>query len=196
MYGYTEIQKKIQDKYDEIAALRKEQVAIAKSEGLCEVENYSFKDKNGNVVTLREMFQDHNELIVIHNMGKSCPYCTLWADGLSSSTPHIHNRCGFALVSPNDYSTMSDFAANRDWKFPYYSGAETSFISYMGFSHQTEDGKTRYTPGFTTFLKKEDKIYRVACDLFGPGDLFSPIWPMMDMLHHSDKEWHPKFRYE
>jgi hypothetical protein len=47
MYGHTEIQKKIQDKYDEIAALRKEQVAIAKSEGLSEVENYSFKEKNG-----------------------------------------------------------------------------------------------------------------------------------------------------
>jgi predicted dithiol-disulfide oxidoreductase (DUF899 family) len=195
MYGHTEIQKKIQDKYDEIAVLRKEQVALSKSEGLREVENYFFKDKDGQSVSLLDLFQHHDELIVIHNMGKSCPYCTLWADGLSSSTPHLLNRCGFALVSPDDYQTMAEFTSNRDWKFPYYSGAESSFISDMGFSHQTEDGKTRYTPGFTTFLKKEDKIYRVACDLFGPGDFYSPIWPMMDMLHHSDKEWHPKVRY-
>jgi|LakMenE18May11ns_1017448.scaffolds.fasta_scaffold9593243_2 predicted dithiol-disulfide oxidoreductase (DUF899 family) len=196
MYGHTEIQKKIQDKYDELTALRKEQVALSKSEGLKEVENYSFRDKDGGLITLFDMFQHHDELIVVHNMGKSCPYCTLWADGLSSSTPHIQNRCGFALVSPNDYQTMSEFAANRDWKFPYYSGAETNFISDMGFSFQTEDGKTRYTPGYTTFVKKEDKIYRVACDLFGPGDFYSPIWPMMDMLHNSDKEWHPRVNYE
>jgi predicted dithiol-disulfide oxidoreductase (DUF899 family) len=195
MYGHTEIQKKIQDKYDEIAILRKEQVALSKSEGLREVENYIFKGKDGQSVSLLDLFQHHDELIVIHNMGKSCPYCTLWADGLSSSTPHLLNRCGFALVSPNDYQTMAEFASNRDWKFPYYSGAETSFISDMGFSLQTEDGKTRYTPGFTTFLKRENKIYRVACDLFGPGDFYSPIWPMMDMLHHADKEWHPKVSY-
>lgn len=195
MYGHTEIQKRIQDKYDEIAALRKEQVAIAKSEGLREVENYSFKDKDGNTVTLREMFQGHDELIVIHNMGKSCPYCTLWADGLSSSTLHIQNRCSFALVSPNDFQTMCEFVAKRDWKFPCYSGSESNFIADMGFAHKTDDGKVRFTPGFTTFLMQQDKIYRVACDLFGPGDMFSPIWPMMDMLYHSDKEWYPKFSY-
>ena len=65
----------------------------------------------------------------------------------------------------------------------------------MGFSTINEDGKTSYWPGFTTLLKKDGKIYRVACDTFGPGDSFSPIWGMIDMLHHSDKEWHPKFTY-
>jgi hypothetical protein len=65
----------------------------------------------------------------------------------------------------------------------------------MGFSLQTEDGKTRYTPGFTSFLKKDNKIFRVACDLFGPGDFYSPIWHMMDMLYYEEKVWSPKFGY-
>jgi predicted dithiol-disulfide oxidoreductase (DUF899 family) len=195
MSGHTAILKKIQDKYNEIAALRKEQIAISKSEGLKEVENYSIRDKEGNTVSLSDIFLHHDELIVIHNMGKSCVYCTLWADGLSSSTPHFLDRCGFALVSPNDYQTMAAFASSRDWKFPYYSGAETSFITDMGFSLQTEDGKTRYTPGFTSFLKKDNKIFRVACDLFGPGDFYSPIWHMMDMLYYEEKVWSPKFGY-
>jgi hypothetical protein len=74
---------------------------------------------------------------------------------------------------------------------------ERKLVSYQIWDFRTKQRmvRLRYTPGFTTFLKKEDKIYRVACDLFGPGDLFSPIWPMMDMLHHSDKEWHPKVSY-
>ncbi len=89
---------------------------------------------------------------------------------------------------------MRTFAKDRNWQFPYYSSSENTFTYDMGFSKVNTEGKISYYPGFTTFLKKEDKIYRVACDTFGPGDFFSPIWPMLDMLH-SDKEWHPKFNY-
>ena len=187
--------KLLEEKFNQIAALRKEIVEIAKSEGLREVENYIFKDKHGEDASLSDLFESHDELIVIHNMGKSCPYCTLWADGLSSATPHFQNQCGFALVSPNDYKTMSEFATPRDWKFPYYSAADTSFISDMGFVKE-HNGKMGYWPGFTTFLKKEGKIYRVACDYFGPGDFYAPIWHFKDMLFHSDREWQPKFSYE
>lgn len=190
----TEVQHKIEEKFKQITQLRKEIVELSKSEGLREVDNYLFKDKDGNEVSLLSLFGTHDELIIIHNMGKSCPYCTLWADGLSSSTPHIMNRAGFALTSPNDYITMRDFAANRNWQFPYLSASEGSFIQDMGFVVE-KDGKKSYWPGFTTFLKKEEKIYRVASDYFGPGDFYSPIWHMMDRLHHSEKEWHPKFSY-
>jgi hypothetical protein len=44
-------------------------------------------------------------------------------------------------------------------------------------------------------LKKDNKIFRVACDLFGPGDFYSPIWHMMDMLYYEEKVWSPKFGY-
>lgn len=195
MYGNTPIQKQIEAKYHEIAELRKQQIAIAKSEGLREVENYLFMDKDGNEVSLSQLFGDKDELILIHNMGKSCPYCTLWADGLSSSTPHILNRCAFALISPNDWQTMRDFAATRNWMFSCLSAFDTTFIGDMGYSVISEDGKTRYIPGYTTFVKKDARTYRVASDLFGPGDFYSPIWGMLEMLYHSDREWHPKFNY-
>ena len=65
----------------------------------------------------------------------------------------------------------------------------------MGFAAKTEEDITRYTPGLTTFVKKDEKIYRVACDLFGPEDFYSPIWPMRDMLYHADREWQPRISY-
>jgi predicted dithiol-disulfide oxidoreductase (DUF899 family) len=181
--------------YKQIAELRTRQIELAKAHGLEEVQNYVFKDQDGKEVHIHDLFDGKEELILIHNMGKSCPYCTLWADGLSSSTPHIQNRCAFALTTPNDYVTMREFAAGRDWKFPYYSAAGSTFTEDMGFSFLDENDKQRYWPGFTSFLKREDKVYRVACDTFGPGDFYSPVWGMIDMLHHSEKEWNPKFNY-
>lgn len=194
MYRNPTIDQQIKEKYKEIAELKKQQVALAKSAGLQEVANYSFKNKDGQEVTLEQLFGDKDELIIIHNMGKSCPYCTLWADGLSSVTPHIESRSGFALISPNDWETMRDFAAPRQWQFSYLSAADSSFIDDMGF-RQEYNGKMSYMPGFTTFLKQDGKIYRVAYDYFGPSDFYAPIWHFIDMLHHSDREWHPKFSY-
>ncbi len=195
MNSTSDIKTKLEEKYHAISLLRKEIIALSKSEGLREVENYLFKYKDGIESSLLDFFGIHDELIVIHNMGKNCPYCTLWADGLSSSTPHIQNRCGFVLTSPNDYETMHEFAKDRDWKFPYFSSAENSFTADMGFSNTNEEGRVFYQPGFTSFIKKEGKIYRVASDTFGPGDVYSPIWHMIDMLHESEKEWRPKFKY-
>jgi predicted dithiol-disulfide oxidoreductase (DUF899 family) len=193
MNKYRQVVQEVDEIYKQIAELRKKQIEVAKGNGLEEVQDYVFKDTEGKEIRLMDLFGEQEELIVIHNMGKSCPYCTLWADGFSSSTPHIQDRCAFALTSPNDYETMRDFAKDRDWKFSYYSAFESSFTEDMGFSFVDENEKKRFWPGFTSFLKKDNKVYRVACDTFGPGDFFSPIWGMIDMLHHSEKEWHPKF---
>lgn len=195
MNKYREIVQQLDEKYKEIAKLRKQQIELSKSQGLDEVQNYIFKDRDGKEISILELFGNKEELIVVHNMGKSCPYCTLWADGFSSSHAHFQDRFAFALTTPNDYETMREFAKDREWKFPYYSASDSNFIEDMGFTFIGENEKRRYWPGFTSFLRKDDKVYRVACDTFGPGDFYSPIWGMIDMLHHSDKEWHPKFSY-
>ena len=57
-----------------------------------EVRNYSFKTLNGPV-TLLDLFGQQDTLLVIHNMGQGCRYCTLWADGLNGSTSSVWT-CG------------------------------------------------------------------------------------------------------
>lgn len=188
---YQDIQSQIEAKYEEIAVLRKQQIEISKSHGLEEVQNYSFTNTEGIVVSLLDLFGSHDELILIHNMGKNCPYCTLWADGFIGMYRHITTRCAFALVSPNTYQEVAAFSASRNWTFPCLSANENTFSIDMGFQTISAEGKSSFMPGFTTFLKKEGKIFRVACDTFGPGDFYSPIWYFMEMLHYADKPWRP-----
>ena len=54
-----------------------------------EVPDYTFSTQNGET-TLLECFGGHDRLLVIHNMGQGCRYCTLWAElVLANDSPHF-----------------------------------------------------------------------------------------------------------
>ena len=152
-----------------------------------EVQDYVLKDREGNDVKLSEMFGDKNNLIVVHNMGKSCSYCTLWADGFSGVSYFIERKTAFALVSPDPPDVQKAFSAERGWKFKMYSGQGSGFIKDMGYV--TDQGS--YWPGASVFHKDADgKIRRVTKTYFGPGDDFCSAWHFFDMLpkNGEDKE--------
>ena len=67
----------------------------------------------GETVSLLELFRDKDDLLVIHNMGRSCVYCTMWADGLVSSLPHIEDRTAVVVVSPDPADMQREFAESR-----------------------------------------------------------------------------------
>ena len=52
-------------------------------------------------VRLSELFGDKENLILIHNMGRSCSSCTMWADGVNGVYDHLASRAAFALPSRN-----------------------------------------------------------------------------------------------
>src|SRR5438552_8218564 len=74
---------------------------LAKHAKMDEVQDYNLKDKDNSDITLSQMFGNKNDLIIIHNMGRSCGYCTMWADGFNGSYKHIEKKSAFALVSPD-----------------------------------------------------------------------------------------------
>jgi len=43
-------------------------------------------------VALSSLFGDHRDIIVVHNMGQSCRYCTMWADRFNGLYPYLANR--------------------------------------------------------------------------------------------------------
>jgi len=47
-----------------------------------EIRNYQFETLNGKT-DLSSLLADKKLLLVIHNMGQACRYCTLWADGFN-----------------------------------------------------------------------------------------------------------------
>src|SRR4029434_1336480 len=105
--------KKDTDYSRQIAALReKMRAAQAKIEPE-EVKDYAFGRSGGDSVKLSELFGDKDTLFVVHNMGASCPYCTLWADGFNGVFDHLRNRAAFVLASPDPPQRQQKFAQGR-----------------------------------------------------------------------------------
>lgn len=152
--------------------------------------DYTFKAADGDV-TLSKLFGRHAELIMIHNMGASCPYCTLWADGYNGLYGHLADRASFVVSSPDKPTAQKAFANKRGWRFPLVSHAGTSFADDMGYRSKSGG----YTPGISVFRQKGGKIVRVLDTPEGPGDDFCALWHLFDLLPGGPGDWRPKFRY-
>ncbi|MSR29677.1 MAG: DUF899 domain-containing protein [Phycisphaerales bacterium] len=166
------------------------------------VEDYEFRDSNGATVRLSELFGDHDDLVVIHNMGESCQYCALWADGLSAFAPHIARRAALVLASPNSPASLMNQINKRGWKFRVISDAGTRFARDMGFEGQSVSHSTTRLPGVSAFHRERDatlagfgRIHRVGAAQFGPGDEFCAIWPIFDLITGGVGGWVPVAPY-
>lgn len=155
-----------------------------------EVADYEFRTPDGSV-TLSALFGNQSDLMVVHNMGKSCPACTLWADGYNGVHHHVVTRTAFAVSSPDAPDVQQQFAASRGWKFPMVSHRDTTFAADMGY--RTESGKWR--PGVSVFKLSGKKILRVSDAVWSPGDDFCTVWHFFDMLADGAAGWTPKFSY-
>lgn len=181
---------------EEIASLEreieslKERLARARHAAAREIVENQLLLTLGGPVALLDLFTDRTELWVVHNMGKSCPYCTLWADGLNGQLLHLENRAAIVLISPDPPEVQREFATSRNWGFAMASDQDKAFTTAMGFWTDKEG----WWPGVSGFQREGDAIYRTGKAIFGPGDEFCPIWPMMDLLG-GDKGWEPEVAY-
>jgi len=156
------------------------------------IVDYAFALASGGTTTLSSLFAGKRDLLIIHNMGRKCPYCTLWADGLNGIRRHLENRAGLALCSPDSPAVQKDFAALRAWGFRMVSPLGNSFIKDMGF--EGADGDVG--PGVSAFRLGDDgAITRVGSAGFGPGDNFCAAWHLFDLLRDGSNGWEPKYAY-
>ena len=154
------------------------------------VRDYKLRSTSGEV-PLSELFGNQHDLIVVHNMGQACRYCTMWADGFNGLYPHLSSRAAFAVVSPDPPEWQRAFAESRGWRFPILSGEGSTFIKDMGFKE--EDG---YMPGVSTFVREESgEIFRVAQPPFGSFDPFCSTWHFFSLLAEGIKDWEPQYKY-
>jgi predicted dithiol-disulfide oxidoreductase (DUF899 family) len=158
-----------------------------------EIRDYQLLDSEGREATLSSLFGDRSSLILVHNMGRDCPHCTMWADGFAGLLPHLKSRAAFALTSPDKPEAQKEFVQLRGWTFPVYSTQGTSFVDDMGFDDEAEG----LMPGVSVFTKEADgKIYRVSRAEFAPGDNFCAVWHFFDLLPEGIDGWEPKLSYE
>lgn len=185
---------------DEIRAL--EEKIVKEKERLAElrrslpprtIADYELLGQGGRSVRLSDLFGDKSDLILIHNMGTGCTYCTLWADGLNGVLDHLQDRAAVALISPDAPNVQANFAASRGWQFPLVSASGSSINRDLGMVGS--DGESAY-PGVSTFRRDPDgSLHLIAQATFGPGDDFCSVWPLLDLLADGANGWEPKYRY-
>jgi predicted dithiol-disulfide oxidoreductase (DUF899 family) len=155
-----------------------------------EIRDYDFDRAGGGAVKLSDLFGDRDTLLVVHNMGSSCPYCTLWADGFNGVFDHLRNRASFVLSSPDAPEQQHKFASGRGWRFPMVSCKGTTFPQDMGYWQDDHP-----MPGVSVFKRAGARILRVSDTSFSPGDDFCSVWHFFDLIPEGTAGWQPKFKY-
>jgi predicted dithiol-disulfide oxidoreductase (DUF899 family) len=174
----------------QIAEIRREMQAIQQAVEPEAVADYAFATISGTT-RLSDLFGGERDLIVIHNMGKSCPNCTLWADGFNGIHDHLASRAAFVVCSPDTPDVQRAFAVSRGWRFPMVSHHETTFAADMGY----RGSKGGWLPGVSVFRREADRIERVADTQFQPNDDFCAMWHFLDLLPGGQGDWKPRFAY-
>ena len=188
---YRETTAKLAEYRHEIGALRDKMRALQAEIEPEEVADYTFVGADGPV-RLSQLFGDKDTLIVIHNMGRTCPACTMWADGYNGVALHLESRAAFVVTSPDDPATQAEFATSRGWRFRMVSHQGTDFAEKMGY--RSEQGG--WLPGISVFRKDGNRILRVSDQQLGPGDDFCSVYHFLDMLPEGSADFRPKFRYQ
>ncbi len=177
-----ELRKQIMDLRGQVTALQKK---LPKET----VQDYQFDSESGSV-SLSSLFGDKQSLFVVHNMGTSCNYCMLWADGFNGVSQHLKDRAAFVISSPDSVEVQQAYRSERGWDFQMVSVEKNGFAADMGFT--SGDG---YMPGVSVFERDGDSIVRVASSMFGPGDDFCAVWHLLDLTPDGAVGWHPERSY-
>lgn len=188
--NYTETAKKLAEYREQIAAVREKMRAAQAAAEPQPVEDYALATSEGTV-RLSELFGAKHDLIAIHNMGASCRYCTLWADGFNGIYAHLADRAAFVVATPDPPAGQRKFAESRGWRFPMVSHQGTSFAADMGYRSE----KGGWLPGISVFRRDGKRVLRVADTPLHPGDDYCALWHMFDMLPGGPGDWEPKFKY-
>ena len=182
MNDAEKLEHEIMEKTQQLAALRREEPSV-------EVKDYSFETLDGDV-RLSSLFGGRERLLVIHNMGQGCRYCTLWADGINGVLPHLEDSFAVALVSKDSPEVQRRMALDRGWKF--------RIASHNGGPYMTEQcsaGDYANFPGAAIYRRQEDQIMRCSRTAFGPGDLYSPVWHFLGLAGLGPSDWTPQYHY-
>jgi predicted dithiol-disulfide oxidoreductase (DUF899 family) len=187
---YAQATRRLAQYRKRIEALRGHMRRIQQAVEPQEVRDYTFSTTRGPV-RLSRLFGAHEELFVVHNMGSSCPYCTLWADGYNGLYEHLTDRAAFVVSSPDSPAVQARFARRRRWRFPMVSHRGTTFAQDMGYRARSGG----WLPGISVFRREGGRIVRLSDAGSKPGDDFCALWHVLDLLPDGPAGWQPKLRY-
>jgi predicted dithiol-disulfide oxidoreductase (DUF899 family) len=176
--GVTDLAKRIYALEGRIFELEEELAELRAGLAGERVTDAVLIDGKGESVRLSALFGDKNRMLLIHNMGFDCSYCTMWADGFNAIYDHVAAKAAFVLSSPDPIDRQQRDGKARGWRFDMVSTKGSSLAKDLGFER---DGKP--LPGVSALLKAPDgTLTRNSMASFGPGDRFCPVWNLLDLL--------------
>ncbi len=137
---------------------------------------------------------DRDELFVVHNMGRRCRYCSLWADGFVGLARQLESRAPFVLCANDPPEIARETAAQRGWTYTVVCNAKQpdgrGFSQTLGYGEGDDS-----SPGISAFrrVKRGDGsrvITRTGHAPFGPGDDYCAAWPILELIGVCDA-WEP-----
>lgn len=175
------IEELIGEKWEQRNALNLEIADLERQLGGQPLQDYELARHDGSTVRLSEMFGGHSQMVLVHNMGFACNYCSLWADGFNGYFHHLEsgeygNQAKFLLVSNDRPDQQLAGATQRGWKFDMLSCRDTTLSMDLGYAREA-DGKVHYGPGMVIIEKLEDGSLRrhLRTDIC-PGDCFMGLF--------------------
>lgn len=163
-------------------------------------KDYSFESSDGKV-SLSDLFQDQNQLIIYHFMygpdwEAGCPSCTYLADNFTGSPAHLKQRdVAFSAMSRTSIQNIEAYKKRMGWNFNWVSSLGSDFNYDYGVSFHQEDldnnkaiynyAKATYPtteyPGVSVFCKEDGDIFHTY-STFGRGlDMFITTYHYLDI---------------
>jgi predicted dithiol-disulfide oxidoreductase (DUF899 family) len=166
--------------------------------------DYVFHEEPDRRTSLRDLFGDHDTLLVYHLMfhpddDAACAACSLWVDGLHGVAHHIARNAAFAVIAKAPAPKLRAWAQRRGWDgLRIVSSFETTLNADLG----VEGPRGGQWPMISVFTRDGDEIrhfysqYADFPDGTGRGiDLLSPVWHALDLLPRGRGEWLPDNDY-
>lgn len=162
---------------------------LRRKDALIDVPDYSFRTQSGET-TLSTLFGGRERLLVIHNMGQGCRYCTLWADGINGVLDHLEDAMAVVLVSKDAPELQRRMALDRGWRLRMASHGGGPYMA-----EQCAMGEHANYPGAAVYARDGDKIMRCGRAAFGPGDLYCSVWHFLALAGLGQSDWTPQYNY-
>jgi len=193
-------EKEFTRRRDELSAERRK-LPMVKVE-----QEYIFEGPKGPT-SLRDLFEDHPQLIIYHFMfdpdwAEGCKGCSFFADNFVGSLVHLAARnTSFAVISRVPLSKIEKFKKRMGWNFPWLSsfGNDFNYDFRVTLDPERPDYEYNYTnaevllkagkiwfpkgemPGLSVFFRKGDNIFHSYSSYQRGTDLFLNTYNFLDL---------------
>ncbi|KAH6662437.1 hypothetical protein F5X68DRAFT_237727 [Plectosphaerella plurivora] len=169
-------------------------------------KNYTFEGPSGARVSLSDLFDGRDQLLVYHYMfapedTNGCGGCRFAGEHIPTDFYLRQRQTSLAVVSRAPFDKLNAFKEKMGWSFPWYSSGGSDFnydfhvtldadkapamYNYMTAEELEAKGKKFHLvgdqPGWSVFLKRDGEIFHTYSTFARGGDKFLGTLQLLDM---------------